>query len=99
MVDIKTFCDALKLANLKAYCKKENTENPCNIPFDAILKFGGNVNQLTSIDNPYWDDVLKAWNKYCKKSHVNIENPYDILSQPLWFNHHYNKPTLYYCFY
>ena len=38
---------------------------------------------------------LKLGINIVKKSHVNIENLYDILSQPLWFNHHYNKPTLY----
>lgn len=91
MIDIKSFINALKLSTVKRYLKKSTSSN--NIfPLRYMFLLGANIkNYVSHIDNHYWRDVLTAWGTFYKKHDFDDKDIEQILTQPLWLNHHFES--------
>ena len=91
MIDIISFVTALKLSYLQRYIR--NNKNILNFPVNDIFRLGANSNLFVQLENPFWQDVLKAWNIFYRLYKCDGNNIDDILAEPLWLNHQFTHPN------
>ena len=91
MINIYKFTKSLKVSWIKRYHlnvakwkifldKYMDTINIFDIGYDFFNVLS------TQIDNPFWKDVILAWEEFTNKTYNNSINPIDLLSQPIWYN-------------
>ena len=86
MVDVERFNAALKLSLIKRFftnmdvwsepLKRLTLQNP------LIWQVGSGLSLKTN--NPFWDDVLKAWDLFRLK--IQLKYSEDFVNEPLWYN-------------
>jgi hypothetical protein len=97
MVEITTFINSLKLSWIKRYFgETKKWQRPLDkiaAKYPFIWKFGANyLYQTVAIHNPFWKDVLHAWNLYCTRTAIKTVE--DIINEPLWFNSNFNNSDI-----
>ena len=86
LVDVERFNAALKLSWIKRFftnmdvwsgpLKRLTLQNP------LIWQVGSGLSLKTN--NPFWDDVLKAWDLFRLK--IQLKYSEDFVNEPLWYN-------------
>jgi hypothetical protein len=94
MIDIKLFCQALKMTWIKKYIDPLNFSLWKILLVDSLEKWGGDkmlllgkegLNTVASTLNPFWKDILDNFSNLQNEKVID-EN--DVLSQSIWLNSH-----------
>jgi hypothetical protein len=90
MIELKSFIHSLKLGWIRRILhENKKWKNIFENSYPDICnfsKFGPDFikNQLSRIDNPFWNEVFTSWLTFYQK--VQIINWNEYLRQPIWFN-------------
>ena len=94
MIDIKLFCQALKMTWIKKYTDPLNFSPWKILLIDSLEKWGEDnilllgkegLSRVTSTLNPFWKDIL---NNFSNLQIEKVTDGNDVLSQSIWLNSH-----------
>ena len=94
IIDIKLFCQALKMTWIKKYIDPLNCSPWKILLIDSLEKWGEDnilllgkegLSRVTSTLNPFWKDIL---NNFSNLQNEKVTDGNDVLSQSIWLNSH-----------
>jgi hypothetical protein len=94
MIDIKLFCQALKMTWIKKYIDPLNFSPWKILSIDSLEKWGGDkilllgkegLNTVASTLNLFWKDIL---DNFSNLQNEKVTDGNDVLSQSIWLNSH-----------
>jgi hypothetical protein len=94
MIDIKLFCQALKMTWIKKYIDPLNFSPWKILLIDSLEKWSGDetlllgkegLNTVASTLNPFWKDILDNFSNLQNEKGTDGN---DVLSQSIWLNSH-----------
>ena len=97
MIDIKLFCQALKMTWIKKYIDPLNFSPLKILLIDSLEKWGGDnilllgkegLNTVASTLNPFWKDIL---DNFSNLHNDKVIDGNDVLSQSIWLNSHQSQ--------
>jgi hypothetical protein len=94
MIDIKLFCQALKMTWIKKYIDPLNIYPWKILLIDSLEKWGGDkillhgkerLNTVVITLNPFWKDIH---NNFSNLQNEKVTDGNDVLSKSIWLNSH-----------
>jgi hypothetical protein len=94
MIDIKLFCQALKMTWKRKYIDPLNFSPWKILLIDSLEKWGGDkilppgkegLNTVASTLNPFWKDIL---DNFSNLENEKVIDGNDVLNQSIWLNSH-----------
>lgn len=86
MINIQHFTAALKLTWIKRFVTKPDAwSEPLRHLSDSdrsLWNLGPMSQKL--VENPFWSDVLKAWDFFRQKT--TVKETVDVINEPIWYN-------------